>query len=64
MTCIMCRVEEVIKRAMEDIDKLPEIDAEREAAICSAYQALEDALYISGHACADWQVSETMEAVK
>ncbi len=50
--CVMCKIRSTLKRAMDEIDALPEINsALYDDTVCEAYQALETAYYMHQHYC-------------
>lgn len=52
MSCAMCQIRSTLKKAMDEIDVLPEINsALYDDTVVEAYSALETAYYMHQHYC-------------
>ena len=52
--CVMCQIRTTLKRAMDEIDALPEIDsALYDDTVRESFQALEKAYYMHEHFCSE-----------
>lgn len=50
--CLMCQIRTTLKKAMDEIDALPEVNsALYDDTVAEAYQALETAYYMHQHSC-------------
>ncbi len=50
--CVMCQIRSTLKKAMDEIDALPEVNSPLyDDMVVEAYQALESAYYMHQHYC-------------